>query len=438
MKMVRKIIALLLIFILACSALIGCGAKGKPLLKLDKSEISVNLFEFYLSRMKGTLCSSAAFGNSALEDDFWDTFVDVYEKTTYNTEYTKAVLESAKMYLAALALFEERALKLPDSYIEEIDAELEEMIQNDADGSKASFNAILSQYGINYDMLREAYIIEKKIEFLRDDLFGADGSLIGENIIEEYYKNNYARFKQIFLYSYEYQYVTDRNGDVMYYKDNGRISYDTTKTLKTKENGDPVFDENGDKIYIYVDDEGKERIAYNMTEGERELVLDSDGKAIVEKYNSTEMEVLKQQRDEIMAQAKDNDMLGFDVLISKYNEDSGAEKYPDGYYVTKNTNYESPEVLEKLFSMEVGEVDWVQSDYGIHIIMRCELEDKVYTTEEYKDLFISNSTGTYIFMDELKLDLMTQYLTPYVEKIEIDEELLSTVDIKRAGVNYNY
>ena len=438
MKTVKRILALLLVFILVFSSLIGCGKKGKPLLKLDKSEISINLFQFYLSRMKGVLCSSSAFGTSALSDDFWDTFVDVYDRTTYNTEYTKSVLESAKTYLAALALFEERGLKLPDSYIDAIDAELEEMIQNEAGGSKASFNAILSQYGINYEMLKEAYVIEKKIEYLRDDLFGANGSKISESIIDDYYRNNYARFKQVFLYSYEYQYVTDRNGDVMYYKSNNRISYDTTKTLKTKENGDPVYDENGDKVYVYTDDKGNERIAYDTAAGERQPIVDSDGKAVVKKYNDTEMEILKQQRDEILAQAADNDMLGFDVLISKYNEDAGAKEYPGGYYVTKNTNYESPEVLEKLFEMEIGEVECVQSDYGIHIIMRCELEDNAYASEEYENLFISNSTGTYLFMDTLKLQLMTEYLAPYMERITVDEELLKTVDIKSVEPNYNY
>lgn len=438
MKSVNRIIALLLALVLLTLSLVSCSSKGKALLKLENEKISVNIFELYLSRMKGTLCSAASFGNSATKDEFWDTWMDIYDKKTYNTHYTQMVLESAKTYLAALALFDQRGLKLPQSEIDKIDEELKSLLDNEANGSKTAFNAIIGEYGVNYEMLREAYIIEAKIAYLQNDLFGADGSKIGENLIEEYYQENYARFKQIFLYTYEYQYVTDRNGDVMYYKENGKISYDTSKTPKLNDNGEHVVDENGDKVYVYIDDEGQERIAYDTQNGKSEVLVDDDGNAVIKDYNDTEMEVIIAQRDEILAQTKAGDMPGFDVLRAKYNEDEGADEYPDGYYITKDTNYESPEVIEKLFNMDIGEVDWVKSDYGIHIIMRCPLEKGVYATDAYKNLFISNKTGTYIFMDALKAELMTEYLAPYKEKITVDEKLLSTVDIKRAGVNFYY
>ena len=131
-------------------------------------------------------------------------------------------------------------------------------------------------------------------------------------------------------------------------------------------------------------------------------------------------------------------MLGFDVLVAKYNQDPDVEEYPDGFYVEKNANHRSPELVEKIFSMEENSIDWVQTDYGIHIIMRCPLEDGAYASDEYKDLFISNSTGTYVFMDRLRSGLMTEYLEPYKSKIKVDEELLATVDIKRAGINQYY
>lgn len=443
MKTVRKIVAIILACVLVALCLASCGAKGKPLMTLDGSEISVNLFELYLSRMKGVLCTSSNFGNTATKAEFWDTWLSVTDRTTYNTHYTGMVLEAAKSYLAAIALFDEKGLKLPDSYIEEIDAELEEMLNNEADGSKTVFNAILGEYGVNYDMLREAYIIEAKIDYLEQDLFGKNGSKIGVNIIDEYYRDNYARFKQVFLYTYEYEYETDENGDVVYYTESGKIAYDRENgQVKTDSKGNYVTDKNGDRVYIYVDDDGAEHISYDRNKGARRAVTDANGEAVIKHYNDTEKGLVIDQAKEILEQTKNADSdvrtQTFDSLVNKHTEDSGISEYPNGYYITADTNYASPEVLEAIFDMKVGEVRMVESDYGIHVIMRYELEEAAYTKEEYENLFISNKTGTYLFMDKLTNSLFEEYVKPYKERITVDQELLATVDIKRAAVNFYY
>jgi hypothetical protein len=41
-------------------------------------------------------------------------------------------------------------------------------------------------------------------------------------------------------------------------------------------------------------------------------------------------------------------------------------------------------------------------------------------------------------MEELVDKLLGDYLKEYKEKITVDEKLLATVDIKRAGVNFYY
>ncbi len=422
-------------------ALSGCASKlGKPLITLGDTEMSVNIFELYLSRMKGTLCSASYFGAEAKNESFWDTWVDVYDRTTYNTHYTNMVLESAKSYVAALALFEEQKLELPKSYLEKIDADIEELIEGDANGSKTAFNAILGEFGVNIDMLREAYIMDAKVDYLRDHLFGADGSKIGSNIVNDYYTENYARYKQVFLYTYEYQYVIDRNGDVMYYKDNGKISYDTTKTPKTDTNGNYVKDENGDRVYVYTDESGKERIAYDMANGKRQQQLDANGQPVLNHYNDTEKAIVYEDAQKILAEAKEGGLLGFDGISAKYNQESDDEKYPDGYYVTKDMNYATPALLENLFEMQVGEARIVKSDYGYHVIMRYELEalDTVSAKDNYDDIFISQTTGGYVFIDKLKESLLSDYIKPYLAKIVVDTELLASVDIKRTGVNFYY
>lgn len=438
MRSVKRIVALLMAVAMMVLCLAGCADKGKTLMELDGSKLSVNLFEFYLSRWKGTLCTASYFGSSALEDSFWDTWMSVTDKTTYNTYHTKFILEEAKSYLAAVALFEEEGLKLPDSYVKDIDEELQRLVADEADGSKTAFNAIIGEFGINYEMLREAYIIEAKIAYLQEHLFGKDYSKIGANLIEEYYQDNYARFKQVFLYTYEYVYETDENGDTVYYTSDNRISYDTTKTAKTDENGDYVTDKKGDRVYVYTDEDGKERIAYKRDGAHKENLMDSNGDPVVRKYNDTEMELVTDQAKDILAQVEKGDTITFDSLVTKHSEDVGLSDYPNGYYVTKDTAYESPEVIEALFEMEVGDVRMIKSDYGFHIFMKYKLEESAYTKSEYDDIFISTKTGTYTFMDKLAAQLLADYLAPYKEKIVVNEELLEGVDIKSAGVNYYY
>ncbi|MBP3370607.1 MAG: hypothetical protein J6L85_07625 [Clostridia bacterium] len=438
MRLLKRVVAIFVVCGVLATCFVGCAKKGKPLLKLGDNEISVNLFELYLSRMKGTLCSAEYFGASAKQDEFWDTVVDAYEKTTYNTVYTDMVLDTAKSYIAALALFDERGLELPDSYIEEIDAELEELIESVAEGSKTTFNTMLAEYGANYDVLREAYIIEAKIAYLREDIFGINGSKVSPDLIEKYYQDTYACFKQVFLYTYDPVYVTDENGDNIYYTAEGNVSYDTTKTQKKDENGNPVYDTKGDRVYVYTDENGKERIAYKIKDATRKPLIDSNGDPVKRHYEGDELKLVIEEATMILEQVKENDTIGFDLLVEEHTQDETYESYPDGYYLSPTTAYPVPEVQETLFELGVGQYKMVRSENGLHIIMRYKPAVGAYALDAYENLFIAKSTGTYIFMNDLVSKLMTDYVASYKDSVEVDESLLDGIDIKGAGINLHY
>lgn len=441
MRSVKKIIALLLVCLMLLTSIVACGGEadlGEPLMVLDGHEMSVNMFKFYLSRMKGILCTTSNFGASATKDQFWETFLESDSWTNYNDYYTNIVLENAKTYLAGVAMFEEKGYKLPDSYVEEIDAKMEDLLNTAADGSMSAFNAILAEYGANYDILRESYIIEAKISYLMEQTFGKNGSKLSATIVDEYYRENYARFKQVFLYTFEYRYETDDNGDVIYYAEGSKIAYDTSKTAKTDNGGDYVRDYNGDIIYVYTDDSGKERIAYDRASGTRNPVTDEKGNAVIDQYNATEKALVKEEIEEIMDSIKTGDTVAFDAMVEQHSEDRGLSDYPGGYYVTEDTLFDVPEVVDAVFDMKVGEMTLVQSDYGFHLVMRYDIEDAAYTKEEYEDIFISTKTGTYTFMGDLTNELFEEYLEPYKKKIVVDKTVLVTADIKRAGINYYY
>ena len=433
-KTLKKALVTVLALVMIISCFAGCSSKGKTLMKIEDTEISVNLYKLYLSRLKGMLCSSYSFGEAALADSFWDTVMSK-EGMTYNTYYTSAILDSTKTYLSAMYEFDIRGLELPKSTLDEIDARIDELIEADAKGSKTEFNAILSNYGVNYKMLREAYIIEEKIEALKNNIYGANGELIAKNLVDDYYEQNYARFKQAFYETYEYVYLTDDNGDDIYFNNDGRIAYDKSAEdvfTKKDENGKDVLDKNGDIVFFRTVDD-LTRIAYDKKNGSRINKTDDDGNKIIRQYEkgSAEMQAVLDLAAATMAKTEKGDYDTFDTLADE-------SEYNGGYYVTRESNLDSPEVIEALFEMEVGEVRAVSSEYGIHIVMRYELEEDGYKKNDNSDFFISTQTGNYVFLADMKNQLLSSYLEPHMEKIIVDEALLEGVDMKSIEPNYYY
>ena len=150
------------------------------------------------------------------------------------------------------------------------------------------------------------------------------------------------------------------------------------------------------------------------------------------------MKILNSDADAIISEAKEGDTAGFDVLVNEYNQDDTTEEYPNGHYVSKTMNYDLIDVIEKVMDMKIGEVKKISSDYGIHIIMRYELQNQGYALEGNETFFVDSKTGTYSFMPDLIDQMMYDYVKEDIKKIKVDTELLKTVDIKRAGINYYY
>lgn len=433
-KYLIRALCLLLAIAFSVGGLVACSSKGKTMLELDGVKMSQNTYMLLLSRLKGQLASANYYGTEALTDRFWDS-IQLSDGTTREEYYKDKVLSDAKLYVAALSVFEELELELPKSYIEEIDKELDELIEGDAEGSKNTFNSILADFGANYKILRDAYIMEAKISYLQEYLYGANGSKLSETVLEEYYQNNYRRFKHVFIYTYDFIYETDSDGNDIYYADGGKIAYDTEKGLIRRDaEGNEVRDENGDVIRENADGE----IAYDKKNGKRQPRYDDDGNALTRPF--TEKELIKASDDAtlIMEKAVEGNYTLFDELVKNYSEDSGSEKYTNGYYVTKDSNYDSPEVLKALFEMNEGEVRRVTSDYGIHIVMRYETEVGGYADEQNSDFFVSSKTGAYVFAKDLITQLFGGYLAPYVERVSVDEELYTAITPKSLGANFYY
>ena len=88
--------------------------------------------------------------------------------------------------------------------------------------------------------------------------------------------------------------------------------------------------------------------------------------------------------------------------------------------------------------MKEGEIAQVETEWGIHIVMRYELEEAGYENSENADFFIGTKTGQYSFLPALKQQLLAEYLAPYFEQIEIDEDILAKADMKSVAPNFYY
>lgn len=370
MKKFKKLIAVLLLAATLCLLLPSCKTDlGKPVMTLGDTVITENMLEFWLSRYKAYIVTYYLDGKNS--SAFWDQKVSGSDKT-WNETFTEFIIDNAKTYCAALYLFDELGLSVSDKVVKQIDEEIETLLINQADGNKNTFNEILSQYGVNMDILRELYVLEEKVEFVQEYLYGKNGiEPISTETKEKYYQDNYVRFKHVFLYL------------------NNRPAFDADGNYKYNEDGTVAYRE--------------------MTEEENNKVR--------EKANG------------LLADIKAG-TLTFEEVLQKHGEDITNEEYINGYYLSDDSVYVE-EVVKALDDMEVGEVRLVESEYGVHIVRRYELDKGAYDKAANKDFFSD-------FESSLISKIFNARLENYKKQIVIDEERLSAYCIKDANANYNY
>ena len=61
--------------------------------------------------------------------------------------------------------------------------------------------------------------------------------------------------------------------------------------------------------------------------------------------------------------------------------------YENGFYLSATTDYPVPELVTAALSLEVGEYAKIESEYGIHFILKYPLDEKAYEKEENTDWF---------------------------------------------------
>lgn len=426
--------------LLACLALVGCVslfaacASPTPLATLEDHEITVNMYQFLLSRVKGKLGRAGYSVNSA---DFWNTIVDK-NNTTYDEYFRQAALSDVRSYLAALALFDERDLTLPQSEYDRIDAEMEDHLA--AAGSKSALDADLAAFGVNAKMLREIYVMEAKIEYVRTYIYGKDGSKVAANLRQDYLKDNAVAFRHVLIRNFDYVYKTDEYGDDIYYlpsENNAKvnnIAYDRVLgTVRQDEKGTIIKDSNGDNVYFLPNG----HVAYDTVSGVRSRVY-QDGIAVTKKLSAEELAANKAAAEEILATVDTEDYAAFEALLEEFAIDDADFFDTDGklnflYTTGDNASDYLNDIADELAVSKVGEICNVYvSEYGYNVVMRYPMPEDAATNSTYTEWFSD-------LADRVVGELFYNLCEPYLDRVKVDEEAFASLpSMIEIGANYNY
>ena len=401
MKNFKKIITLFLCLAICISAisLSACGQKGKVLMSIEDKSITPSTYTLLLSRMKGTL---SYYGYDVESEDFWNTIISL-DGLTYDDYFSTTILEELSGYLIADYLFSFEGLELTKERENEVDAMMSALIKSA--GSKTALNKSLKEFGVNIDMLREVYIIEAKIEQLKEHFYGKNGESIDGEVKQAYFEQNYVAFGQIFVPTYYYVTELDEFGDTVYYKDDKQtaIAYDTV-------NGETVTDEFGKLILdkfnnpVYYTTVG--RIAYDKANGKIGYVKDKNGELITKLYSKDEIVKLYEKAKSYANECNGN----IDTFLEYAKVYDGSDSLGEAQYLFNESGYYASQaqdfayldrIASALADMNVSDCRVIEGSYGYHVICKYQPEAQAYENEMYKNIFIDfNSNLIDVLFDK--------------------------------------
>ncbi len=369
-------------------AIIAHTNKSPVILKCEKQKIDTAFYEFMLSRVKGDLENS---GYDVDSDSFWSTKIEGSD-ITYEEYYNQKVLDDCKTYLSALVLFDELVAEgdisgLPQAYYDEIDEQIQLYIDLGyiGDGSEDKLDELLSEYGIDTKTLREIYIAEAKIQYVREYIYGgAEASKIGDSVKKDHYLENYYRFKHILIGNFYYEYVRDKFGNVIYFSsEDGPALYDYEKGEKRDDDGDGMYNKDDDQEIIAYDKDTGEYL-YDTENGMTRFVMD-EKKAIKKFYYTKEQMEQRLQMANQLCNIEKEDFETFEKkgADSSINTDySKTFENTSGIYMSEleKSTYSGHmhEMLNKVKTMKVGDIAMIEGDDGYHVIMRYRLDSGAY------------------------------------------------------------
>ncbi|MBE6574026.1 MAG: hypothetical protein E7652_06500 [Ruminococcaceae bacterium] len=366
----KKLVLILLAFCL-CIPLFSCKKKEKKpedvLASYGDYYVTDSLYTYWLSKYKYHFLTT--YNNGVDEDEFWDSLID--DDTTYEEYIVGLVENEVMMRTVALSLFDEYGLDLDAAKVKAIDDDINDKIENV--GSRKEMNEELGEkFGMNIDMLREVYIINKKYDMVCDYLYGSNGrELPTEKEMAEYYNDNYNCLKLITVFS---NYTPERD-----------------------ENGEFVYDENGEIEKIALTDQEKEEKLLLIDEITSELDGGTDFEDCIAKYSEVDYSL---SPNGILVSAGDSALYGSDIIKASRE-------------------------------LEVGDYDVLTDDLITMIVKKYELPAYTSLTED-------EIAGLDSFSDRVANKKRTDKFDKLIKDVLLDAERVKDISIREISRNSYY
>lgn len=360
----KRIFSIILAAIML-TALVSCS-KEEYAIKYKDHIMTKPEYSYWFSTIKTQMLSS--YNNGIDSDEFWDTKSE--DGLSYEEILSDSIHTQISSILISCALFDEYGLELDEEIVESIDADI--LDKEDHIGSRVEMNAELARLGLNVDVLRDVYLASAKVTAVREYLYGSNGiETPTDDDLEDYFSNTYRAAKLIVIYS-GIEIVTDEEGNY-------------------------VYDEEGNVETVELDDEQK---------------------AIKAELVSTVKEAIDSGAD-------------IDQCISEFSEIDYSE-YPNGFFISASdaASYGS-DVVDTLWNMEIGETATVSDDVMTFIIYRDELP-------KYKDLNATEKNLISNMETNLINERINEKYKPLIDEIEENDVILADFDIRKAHMNSYY
>ena len=290
-----------------------------------------------------------------------------------NAEYLTSVSEeSIKKRLVSCFLFDSFGLKLSDAEQTAIDRMLAAIEATDGSGSSIENDELFGYLHMDRTDLRKILEIDAKTAALQDHLYGEEGVYrISDEQRETFYQNNYCRFRMLYLMNYDYDLDED-----------GGYKYDQDGSVKVVEISDERYEEK-----IRFADSVKQRV----DAGE-----------------------------------------DFEELIQEYSEDLSRQKYKNGRYVTEGNGYFQP-IADAVREMKPGEMKLFQTQIGIHLVERIELDPYGWQKEENRE------GEDFSNLENLLLEAtFDSYIEPYMKNVTIRRDVTEKYKMEELPYTFSW
>ena len=316
----------------------------------------------------------------ALTEDIYRFWLSCYRAQFSHLEASEGVDKLATLAdtnirksLIAAGVFDAMGLRLDTTARNQINGAMRSL--EEAYGSRAALDEALERFGISYDGLRRAISYEQKAAALSNYLFGKNGAYAPDDeACEEYYQELYCRVQIITILHVEF-----------------------------------VLDANGERIFDRA-----------------------SGKYLYEEKTGEAMEAQLAKEAELASKLYDGmGEIAFQQLLASYNNDSAAKNYPSGYYFAKGGDYREyiEEIPKAALGMDEGTVVRVESEYGVHYLLRVKLDEGGYAAEENADFFADFASRMQSYYFEL-------YITQLLAEVEADHAVLASIRYEDCEPNF--